>query len=484
MQDEYLLYPILQCELSNTADEVTYFPVFASDIDIEEKMQESERENNNDSNVTEELIKKQNLRISKLRVKTEEDLHTITKEDFEALAPELCIIKEKKAVNVVASVSTDSTLLRKSLGLKTIESATGHTAEALKGEVDNSGEERRETIIELTDAIKKNLNKEKDVAVIEYLMNKENPTIAEIMSILNNKSRVLGMSGISSDFRDLENAEKVVSSNINLATDIGTEKEKGIVLDDEKSNAAQGNSQLVYYRLKIKSFNGNLTTLDKDIVRINKYMFRKKELIETAKKNCEAVYSENVSMKEIDEQKRMLEAIGFVTEIEQISNEWNAVIEYLYKYGVLLLCYGGVISEKIDFDRMNKIDAAIGNETIRNIESFEVHNAIAKKTKYTKSGIIKIPFLGGDRTVIAFTDTRIFISKRNGTIQRIDKTEISSVKSVFEKQALSFKCGQIQVTMKTGDVFVIVLEHKDYSAKKRDEFDNRVSFLEAIIKQR
>jgi acetate kinase len=45
-----------------------------------------------------------------------------------------------------------------------------------------------------------------DVAVIEYLMNKENLTIAETMSILNNKSGVLGMSGISSDFRDLENA--------------------------------------------------------------------------------------------------------------------------------------------------------------------------------------------------------------------------------------------------------------------------------------
>lgn len=39
-----------------------------------------------------------------------------------------------------------------------------------------------------------------DVAVIEYLMNKENLTIAETMSIFNNKSGVLGMSGISSDF--------------------------------------------------------------------------------------------------------------------------------------------------------------------------------------------------------------------------------------------------------------------------------------------
>ncbi len=45
-----------------------------------------------------------------------------------------------------------------------------------------------------------------DVAVVEFLANKENMTLAETMSVLNNKSGVLGMSGISSDFRDLENA--------------------------------------------------------------------------------------------------------------------------------------------------------------------------------------------------------------------------------------------------------------------------------------
>ena len=44
-----------------------------------------------------------------------------------------------------------------------------------------------------------------DVAVVEFLANKENMTLAETMSVLNNKSGVLGMSGISSDFRDLEN---------------------------------------------------------------------------------------------------------------------------------------------------------------------------------------------------------------------------------------------------------------------------------------
>ena len=46
-----------------------------------------------------------------------------------------------------------------------------------------------------------------DPAIIEYLCNHENLTVSEMLSILNKKSGVLGMSGgISSDFRDLNAA--------------------------------------------------------------------------------------------------------------------------------------------------------------------------------------------------------------------------------------------------------------------------------------
>ncbi len=45
-----------------------------------------------------------------------------------------------------------------------------------------------------------------DPAIIEFLANKENMTAAQVVSILNKKSGVLGMSGVSSDFRDLDNA--------------------------------------------------------------------------------------------------------------------------------------------------------------------------------------------------------------------------------------------------------------------------------------
>ncbi|MDF2589862.1 MAG: acetate kinase [Anaerocolumna sp.] len=43
-----------------------------------------------------------------------------------------------------------------------------------------------------------------DPAIIEFIATKENKNIEEIMDILNKKSGVFGMSGVSSDFRDLE----------------------------------------------------------------------------------------------------------------------------------------------------------------------------------------------------------------------------------------------------------------------------------------
>jgi len=47
-----------------------------------------------------------------------------------------------------------------------------------------------------------------DPAIVQYICNKENKSVDEVLDILNKKSGVLGMSGgISSDFRDIENAE-------------------------------------------------------------------------------------------------------------------------------------------------------------------------------------------------------------------------------------------------------------------------------------
>ena len=47
-----------------------------------------------------------------------------------------------------------------------------------------------------------------DPAILEYMQNKDNLTTEDVMHILNKESGVVGMSGISSDFRDLIEAEE------------------------------------------------------------------------------------------------------------------------------------------------------------------------------------------------------------------------------------------------------------------------------------
>ena len=45
-----------------------------------------------------------------------------------------------------------------------------------------------------------------DPAILEYVCNKEGITLSEMTTILNKKSGVEGVSGVSSDFRDLGDA--------------------------------------------------------------------------------------------------------------------------------------------------------------------------------------------------------------------------------------------------------------------------------------
>ncbi len=58
-----------------------------------------------------------------------------------------------------------------------------------------------------------------DPAVIKFLADKENMTINEIDTMLNKKSGILGISGISSDFRDLETAAGAGNLRAELALD-------------------------------------------------------------------------------------------------------------------------------------------------------------------------------------------------------------------------------------------------------------------------
>ena len=59
-----------------------------------------------------------------------------------------------------------------------------------------------------------------DAGILEFLMNKYGMDIKEMVSILNKKSGVQGVSGVSSDFRDLENAFKGGNERAGLAVDM------------------------------------------------------------------------------------------------------------------------------------------------------------------------------------------------------------------------------------------------------------------------
>ena len=58
-----------------------------------------------------------------------------------------------------------------------------------------------------------------DAGVIQFIMNKYGISIDEMLNILNKKSGVLGISGVGSDFRDLEKAAKEGNERAQLALD-------------------------------------------------------------------------------------------------------------------------------------------------------------------------------------------------------------------------------------------------------------------------
>ena len=59
-----------------------------------------------------------------------------------------------------------------------------------------------------------------DAGILEYLMNKYGMDITEMLTILNTKSGVMGVSGVSSDFRDLEEAFEQGNERAGLAVDM------------------------------------------------------------------------------------------------------------------------------------------------------------------------------------------------------------------------------------------------------------------------
>lgn len=59
-----------------------------------------------------------------------------------------------------------------------------------------------------------------DPAVIEFIAQKGHKTISEVIDVLNKKSGVAGVSGVSSDFRDLDNAIAAGNERAKIAMDV------------------------------------------------------------------------------------------------------------------------------------------------------------------------------------------------------------------------------------------------------------------------
>ena len=58
-----------------------------------------------------------------------------------------------------------------------------------------------------------------DPSMLEFIMNKYGYSASEMLNILNKKSGVLGLSGVSSDFRDLDDAADKGNERARLALD-------------------------------------------------------------------------------------------------------------------------------------------------------------------------------------------------------------------------------------------------------------------------
>ena len=63
-----------------------------------------------------------------------------------------------------------------------------------------------------------------DPAIIPFIMNKEGLSFEEVNDMLNKKSGVLGISGISSDFRDIEIAAEEGNKRADLALKVFTNR--------------------------------------------------------------------------------------------------------------------------------------------------------------------------------------------------------------------------------------------------------------------
>ena len=68
-----------------------------------------------------------------------------------------------------------------------------------------------------------------DAAIVAYIMEKEDLTVKRVNNVLNKESGVLGISGVSSDFRDIEAAAEAGNERAKLALKVYAHKVRGYI---------------------------------------------------------------------------------------------------------------------------------------------------------------------------------------------------------------------------------------------------------------
>ena len=124
-----------------------------------------------------------------------------------------------------------------------------------------------------------------DPAIVPFLMKNENLTPDEMDTLLNKKSGVQGVSGVSSDFRDLEKAAKEGNERAQLALDMFAYQGKKII--GSYAAAMEGVDVIVF----TAGIGENTDTIREAIIKPLEFMGAK---IDPAKNNgtrCEAVIS-------------------------------------------------------------------------------------------------------------------------------------------------------------------------------------------------
>ncbi len=495
--DELGLLPVYAEDLKLDIEEIDLYPIFKSDlildtIEFDEK-DEVTKENTASGNEYEDMVSWIEGKLSSEQISVSSQAreilsiiiqNAIVNDDVE-IANHLSVSEYTKNLvmdiefrlmlkggddNTFFSGSDAENLLKDKYGVSFAES-----------------ESKKETLDQVTDA-----KVEVKTALKESVEANESTNENDIEDT-SKKTREIAAAILQKN-KDSDNTQDILAEN---TTSID-EKKNETVIEISESEKQQVNinhpvnlnidNKFYFYRLYIKSFKGDISTLDKEISQSKNYTIKdnKKELIEVANKNKEIIVEDGCAEDKLKGLKGDLESIGFTTDIQRMGIDSFRILDSLMAYKALITTHGfgeeASIGKIYDFKRMYELDQVLEDDEIVYIDTYEYYEPEKKKLKYTKNGTIKIPFIGSSYGTFIFTNKRLIISKYRGTTI-VKKNEVASVQSIFEKKMLSFNIGQMHLVKTDGNVMVILITHEHSSKEKENEqFDRKTKYIESLLK--